>query len=160
MTQPAGQLHVIETQTEDGKFMCLANDKLGVHLAKGKVWEPHFRRVVSVLLKPGDRVADIGAHIGYNSVVLSKLVGPSGQVFAFEPVRLVYQQLCGNCALNGLTNVWASNVAIGERDNESAEMEPLDFSGEDVHLMAASIGHGASGSRCAPSTGWHCQRCV
>src|SRR5271170_3898838 len=35
-------------------------------------------------LKPGDVLYDVGAHIGYISLVAARLVGPSGKVFAFE----------------------------------------------------------------------------
>src|SRR5437870_13466498 len=41
-----------------------------------------FRRDVS----PGETWLDIGAHYGYTAIALSRLVGPAGRVFAFEPV--------------------------------------------------------------------------
>ena len=37
------------------------------------------------LVRPGDAVFEVGAHIGYITLWLSKLVGPTGKVFAFEP---------------------------------------------------------------------------
>jgi FkbM family methyltransferase len=36
------------------------------------------------------------------------------EVHAFEPQRLIYQQLCGNVALNGLSNVFARNVGLDD----------------------------------------------
>lgn len=37
-------------------------------------------------VKPGETWLDVGAHYGYTAIALSKLVGPSGRVFAFEPM--------------------------------------------------------------------------
>jgi len=52
---------------------------------------------------------DIGAHMGSWTLVLAEHFR---EVHAFEPQRLIYQQLCGNVALNGITNVFAHNVGI------------------------------------------------
>ena len=49
---------------------------------------------------------DVGANIGCHTVPFAKLVGESGRVVAFEPQRLVFQNLCANLALNALTNVY------------------------------------------------------
>lgn len=45
------------------------------------------------LVKPGDRVMDIGANIGFHAMWLSVLVGAEGTVLAFEPVRYLYRAL-------------------------------------------------------------------
>ncbi|MGQ0661988.1 MAG: FkbM family methyltransferase [Pseudomonadota bacterium] len=68
-----------------------------------------FRQVV----KPGQVVLDIGANIGAHTVVLARATGPRGLVVAVEPQRLVFQMLCANLALNGLTNVRAHWAAVG-----------------------------------------------
>jgi FkbM family methyltransferase len=53
------------------------------------------------LVKPGDRVFDIGANIGFHTMVLSKLVGPDGEVWAFEPVNYLYRALLQSISENG-----------------------------------------------------------
>jgi FkbM family methyltransferase len=58
---------------------------------------------------------DVGANIGTHCVFFAKKVSPGGLVYAFEPQRLVFQNLCANLALNGLTNVLASPVAVGDQ---------------------------------------------
>eukprot|EP00929_Paragymnodinium_shiwhaense_P009987 TRINITY_DN114462_c0_g1_i1.p1 TRINITY_DN114462_c0_g1~~TRINITY_DN114462_c0_g1_i1.p1 ORF type:complete len:502 (-),score=113.98 TRINITY_DN114462_c0_g1_i1:10-1515(-) len=65
------------------------------------------------LCKPGDIVVDIGANVGGFTVPLAERVGPDGEVHAFEPFRKVFQHLNANVALNGLTNVFTYQIALG-----------------------------------------------
>ena len=58
-------------------------------------------------------VLDIGANVGAHTLFFADAVGPGGRVLAFEPQRLVFQTLCANVALNGLTNVHCRNEAVG-----------------------------------------------
>ena len=48
-------------------------------------WEPLETDVVRRLCRPGDFVLDIGGNIGWYSVVVSKVIGPTGRLIAFEP---------------------------------------------------------------------------
>jgi len=50
-----------------------------------------------VLIAPGDVCLDIGANIGYYSVLFSNLVGPKGKVIAIEPDPDNFQLLIKNC---------------------------------------------------------------
>ncbi len=63
--------------------------------------------------RPGETAVDVGANIGEVSLLLSRGVGPSGRVYAFEPHPRIYGYLRGNLALNGRANVDARNLAIG-----------------------------------------------
>lgn len=62
------------------------------------------------LIQPGDAVIEVGANLGALTVPLARL---AGVVLAFEPQRIIHQQLCANVALNGLTNVFAQQMALG-----------------------------------------------
>lgn len=66
------------------------------------------------LLRQGDVAVEIGANIGAHTVPIAKACGRAGVVFALEPQRLIYQTLCANIALNGLTNVWSMWAASGQ----------------------------------------------
>lgn len=85
------------------------------------------------LIPEGSTVCEIGANFGAHTVNLAKLVGPSGAVHAIEPQRLVFQALCGNMALNGLTNVWCYHLAVG-KERGHIVVPPLDY------MKAANIG--------------------
>jgi len=82
-----------------------------------------FRQMV----RPGQVVLEIGANIGAHTVFFAQQVGPSGQVIAFEPQRIVFQTLCANVALNSLTNVFCHQQAVGEQPG-SIFVPPLDYS--------------------------------
>mmetsp|Transcript_23313 Transcript_23313/g.65877 ORF Transcript_23313/g.65877 Transcript_23313/m.65877 type:complete len:490 (+) Transcript_23313:47-1516(+) len=70
------------------------------------------------LCRLGDTVIDVGANVGGFTVPLAERVGPEGEVHAFEPFRKIYQHLNANVALNGLTNVYAYNNALGTEVKE------------------------------------------
>lgn len=59
----------------------------------------------------GDSVIDIGANVGIFTAALSKLVGPEGYVFAFEPIPETFHLLSSNSRLFSYPNVTLLNVA-------------------------------------------------
>ena len=69
-------------------------------------------------LRPGACVVEVGANIGTHTIPLAQLVGPQGNVEAFEPQRQIYYLLCGNVALNGLTNVNCRMAAVGREHGD------------------------------------------
>lgn len=64
------------------------------------VWEPYETSLVLDLLRPGDVFVDVGANIGYFSVLAASVVGETGAVFAFEPDPDNFRLLQANAALN------------------------------------------------------------
>jgi FkbM family methyltransferase len=73
-------------------------------LLRGK-YERHTRTLFGQAVKPGTHVLDIGAHIGYFTLLAARAVGPTGRVSAFEPDPSNYRFLCHNVALNGMEEV-------------------------------------------------------
>ena len=80
------------------------------------------------ILRPGDIALDIGANLGAHTIPMAQLVGPTGFVFAFEPQRVLFNILCGNIALNELTNVKAYPLALGRAPGQTHVMA-LDYRG-------------------------------
>jgi FkbM family methyltransferase len=73
-------------------------------LLRGK-YERHTRTLFEQAVKPGMHVLDIGAHVGYFTLLAARAVGPTGRVSAFEPDPSNYRFLCHNVALNGMEEV-------------------------------------------------------
>jgi FkbM family methyltransferase len=74
-------------------------------------YEPETTRELLTLVRPGQTVVDVGANIGYYTLVLAKAVGPGGTVHAFEPVPRLFATLCRNVDSNGFGNVVAEKRA-------------------------------------------------
>ncbi len=66
------------------------------------IWEPYETALLLSLLRPGDVFVDVGANVGYFSVVAASVVGAQGAVFAFEPDPDNCRLLRANAVLNGL----------------------------------------------------------
>ena len=86
-------------------------------------------------LRAGDFCIDVGAHIGYHALLMSRIVGANGMVVAFEPFPNNFRFLEENAALNSASNLKAENVAIGER----GETIQLSFSADEILTMTASV---------------------
>jgi len=67
-------------------FECDMADWLGQYVFVTGHYDPASDRILRACVGSGDAVLDIGANVGYYSVVLARLVGPEGRVYAFEPV--------------------------------------------------------------------------
>lgn len=67
------------------------------------------------LVRPGMVAVDIGAHIGYFSSLLSRLVGPTGKVLAFEPSPENFPLLLHNISQMGCLNVVPIQAAVSDR---------------------------------------------
>jgi FkbM family methyltransferase len=61
-------------------------------------YEPLVTRCLTALLRPGDTFIDVGAHIGFFSLIASSRVGPTGQVYAFEANCDRFEELQSNAA--------------------------------------------------------------
>lgn len=73
-------------------------------------------RALRGLVPRGGVSFDVGAHIGYYSLLLSRLVGVAGRVMSFEPVPYTYSFLAHNLRRNGAANVLARQVAVGVQE--------------------------------------------
>lgn len=74
-------------------------------------YEPYLRQLIGQHLQRGWSFIDAGAHIGIQSVYASKLVGPEGRVYAFEPDPYNFAALVRNT--RGLNNVLLTRSAVG-----------------------------------------------
>jgi FkbM family methyltransferase len=68
----------------------------------------------------GDVFYDLGANIGFFTLIAARLVGPEGHVYAFEPSPRTAGALRGNVELNQLENVTVVEAAVSDRDGTMA----------------------------------------
>ena len=70
-------------------------------------WEPHVEAVLRRVLKPGMQVAEVGASVGFHTLVMGEAVGPTGHIHAFEPypkvLPLLRQTLASNRFMDRVT---------------------------------------------------------
>tara|TARA_B100001765_G_scaffold62326_1_gene37407 strand:+ start:336 stop:1190 length:855 start_codon:yes stop_codon:yes gene_type:complete len=86
-----------------GKMFLHPNDafRLSIHGIHGA----HDFKIFKDNVKVGDNVVDLGANVGYFTLILAKLVGPTGKVFAFEPDPRNLTLLKKNIEYNNYKNV-------------------------------------------------------
>ena len=91
-------------------------------------YEIPVQQALAALVRPGDVCCDIGANLGFFSILLGRLAGPSGSVYAFEPVPTNASTIERNARLNRMRNIVVMEVALSGTD------------GEDELLLARHVG--------------------
>lgn len=82
-------------------------------------FEPEVTRFMQEALPRRGVVWDIGANIGYYTVMAGMLAGSEGRVYAFEPVPANFEILSRNVGQNALDNVVLLPFALSDSDGES-----------------------------------------
>ncbi|RLE44550.1 hypothetical protein DRJ19_00030 [Candidatus Woesearchaeota archaeon] len=113
------------------------------------IYEREVCKALLSRVKRGWTVADVGAHIGYFTLLLAKLVGPSGRVFAFEPCPANFQVLSANVALNGyrwvtleqkaVTNCDGRIILNAPRQRYPSQVSIVQQGGETIEVEATSL---------------------
>lgn len=98
-----------------------ATHYLDREILKTGVFEATSTRWVQQIVKPGMIVADVGANFGYYTILLSRLVGSTGQVYAFEPSRRFRERLVDHLERNRCTNVLVVDCGLSD-SSESKEL--------------------------------------
>ncbi len=83
-----------------------------LRLSFTRVYEPFETRWFLKHVRPGQTVVDVGANIGYYTLLLARQVGNEGRVFAFEPDPTNFAILEKNVELNGYRNVTLERLAV------------------------------------------------
>jgi len=97
----------------------LTQYSIAAHILGGKMYEPEISHPLLQVLQTGDCFVDIGANVGYFTVLAAHLVGKDGRVYAFEPEHENFKRLTDNIVLNDLANVTACQAAVGDSTGET-----------------------------------------
>ena len=86
-----------------------------LRLSTNGVFEPYTTEVIKQNISNGDLVMDIGANIGYFTLIMAKGIRENGKVFSFEPEPKNFELLKKNVEINNYSNVILEKKAIGNK---------------------------------------------
>jgi FkbM family methyltransferase len=93
----------------------------------GETYEINETPYFKSLLKPSSVVSDIGANVGYYSLVAAPLVGSTGRVYAFEPASRQFASLKKNALRNGFTQILPNKLALADKPGEAVLYQEDEF---------------------------------
>lgn len=103
-------------EMRDFKLYVDVNDsQIGGIIAQRKAWEPHVTKALEEVLQPGQIFLDVGANIGYFTMLAASRLGPQGRVLAVEPFANNYRLLEKSMAANGFDNIELFKCAAMDR---------------------------------------------
>lgn len=110
------RVQAVEVETDQGTLSLPAYDRVIVPwMREYRTWEPDVVAAIRALLEPGMTFLDIGAHVGYHTLLGATLVGSTGTVVALEPEPRNFALLERNLARAGTANVRALRAAAWDR---------------------------------------------
>jgi len=81
-------------------------------------FESTTTNLIKLILKEGDQMLDLGANIGYYTLIASKLIGDKGKIFAFEPDPITFKYLMKNIKINEVKNVKLINKCVTDKNGK------------------------------------------
>lgn len=131
---PGAALELASTVEGFSMHVDASDYAVGHTVARTGRYEPEVSAVVRSLLRPGATFIDVGANIGWFSLLAASVVGPGGRVIAVEPNPLNVSLLRQSAKENGFDNIEVFNVALGDRpgavaletDGSNGRIIPID----------------------------------
>lgn len=102
-------------------------------------FEPVKQKLFAAAIKPGSVVYDLGAHVGFYSLLAGIQAGPEGKIFCFEPLPRNIGYMRKHFEMNDIHNCFIWDVAVSNREGTAS----FDFQSSDPsmgHLSAGSFG--------------------
>jgi FkbM family methyltransferase len=110
------------------RIYCNLKDYIQFFIFHFGFWEPDVSSVIEQNLSPGDVFVDIGANIGYDALLGSWRVGPTGKVVAIEASQRTFAMLQRNMAANQISsNIRAVHRAVSEHPGHLSLFETADW---------------------------------
>lgn len=126
----------IELVENRKKYILFKNDcGLTDMTRRGGLYESYiFDYIKNNIKTEGTNIIDVGANMGLHTMEFADFVGDNGNVYSFEPQRIVFYQLCGNIILNGYHNVYPENIALSNEEGILLMENPNYFSNETINI--------------------------
>jgi FkbM family methyltransferase len=102
------------------------------------------------VIREGDVVVDVGAYIGYFSLLASGRVGAKGRVYSFEPIPRNFERLKRNLEVNKTKNIRAYNLGLSDRDETLSFTVPREIPAQSS--LAASWSELTKGAKLTKDT--------
>jgi FkbM family methyltransferase len=96
------------------EILCDPSDLIQRSILNFGVWEPNISYWMGKILRAGDVCVDVGANIGYDTLLASSIVGASGKVVAIEAAPRIFRLLADNVRSNQANNVRLVNAAVSD----------------------------------------------
>lgn len=111
------------------KFYADPDDRdISPHLIMDGYWEPRTTEAIVDRLRPGMVAIDVGANLGYFTLLMTSLVGPRGHVLAFEPNPPAAERLFRSLWANGLSDrVALYRTALSDQAGQEVLLAVPDF---------------------------------
>jgi len=132
LSQPKRGLSLIKVQGNN-MYVNMADKGLTPALVTMGVYEPTETKLFKKIVKEGMVVLDLGANIGYYTLIAARIVGGKGKVYAFEPESDNYKLLLKNIEVNGFNNVIPIQKAATNNNGK------IDFFKNNVNFGSHSI---------------------
>lgn len=116
-----------------------ADSHLSQEIIKHGVFEPKTTQHIETLLKPGMKVLDVGANIGYFSLIMARCVGQNGVVWAYEPTQYYRKQLQWHLDNNSIQNVHLMPYGLSNQSVETTIY--LGNSSATMHWFSTETSH-------------------
>ena len=130
-------------------FVAQPGVALGWHVALFGTYEPELREIFRAVLTAGGVAVDVGANVGWHTLLMARLVGESGRVLAAEANPSVRARLHEHLSMNSLRHVEVIPYAIADDEGTVPFHAPEadDLGAGDGHMISAS---GADDRRIIP----------
>ena len=89
-------------------------------------YEPEIVNAIMQNCRPGMTALDIGANVGYFSLMMAREIGPSGRCLAFEPFSENSEKIRYALSANSISNLDVYDVAIGDFDGTAKFAPAID----------------------------------
>jgi FkbM family methyltransferase len=94
-------------------------ENIGISIVNMGLYDLPVTEALWQIAKPGDKVLDIGANIGYTTILLSERVKEDGSVFAFEPNKNLFEVLNENISNTAYKNIVFFPTALSNTEGEA-----------------------------------------